>query len=174
LYLLPFRANLFMDITILLRERMPVILDRCLTLILDTYPPETAQFLRREKDRFQNPVWYTISREMEILCQQVAGAMEMEKVNMALENIIRVRAVQDFSPSQAIAFVSLLKRAMREEILRDAGGGTREEKDGIIHALNDLDTRIEQVLSAAFDIYTKTREKIYELRIREIKSMSRP
>jgi hypothetical protein len=163
-----------MDITPLLRERIPAVLDRCLTLILDTYPPETAQFLRREKDRFQNPVWYTISGEMEILCQEIAGTMEMEKVNMSLENIIRVRAVQDFSPSQAIAFVFLLKKAMREEILRHEPQGTREEKGEIMRALSELDTRIEGALSAAFDIYTKTREKIYELRIRELKSINRP
>jgi hypothetical protein len=209
-----------MDFETFLSERKTVILARCLDLMLDVYPPETAQFLRSEKDRFLNPVWHTFTREMSIICDQITGGPDMEKAGPALENILRVMAVQGFSPSQAISFVYFLKKAAIEEMMRigkqgarigdrgsrkeergSEGQGTRSEDQGsrikeqgararekgegaerkggpgaedMVHALLDLDERTDRIACAAFDIYMKAREKIFEIRIKEIKATHRP
>lgn len=81
------------------------------------------------------------------LTEQVLGDMNAEKVKAALDAIIRVRAVQDFAPSEAVAFVF----ALRE----------------IVESTAEVQARIDQVALAAFDTYMKCREQIAEIRVRE-------
>ena len=148
-------------------EKKKSILERWFHLILETYPPETSKFIRKEKDRFVNPVGVTLSEGMETIYEGLLKETEAEQLTGPLEKIIQIRSVQDFSPSQAVAIVSLLKRAVQEEM--------KESKvemngmNGMIMEWFDLESRIDQLTLMAFDIYTKYRERVYEIRINEIK-----
>ena len=99
-----------------IKQNKKAISERCFNLIAGTYPPATSQLLKREKDKFLNPVGYTIQNEMETIFDELTGEMNSNKLHTALENIIKIRAVQDFSPSEAIGFVFLLKEAVRETV----------------------------------------------------------
>ncbi|MDI6814817.1 MAG: RsbRD N-terminal domain-containing protein, partial [Dehalococcoidales bacterium] len=83
---------------------------------MNTYPSDTSRFLKQEKDRFLNPVGYTISQEIGAVYEELLQGMDFGKLSASLDNIIRIRSVQDFSPSQAIAFIFLLKKAIRDEL----------------------------------------------------------
>ena len=48
----------------LLSQKRAAILDRWLQLIIESYPADSSIFLKQEKDRFVNPVGYTISQEI--------------------------------------------------------------------------------------------------------------
>jgi hypothetical protein len=143
----------------LLTQKRPAILAKWLRLIVDTYPAETSRFLRREKDRFANPVGYAISSGIEILYDQVTHEMDAEKVSSSLDGIIRIKAVQDFSPSEAISFLFHLKRLVREEL--DA-----EIRENLIsrEELFAFESNIDSLALLSFDIFLKCREKIYELK----------
>ena len=78
--------------------------------------------------------------------------------------IIRIRAIQDFSPSQAVGFMFDLKTIIRETV-------PVETKDGRnIEALHALDRRIDQLGLLAFDIYMQCREKILDLKANEMRA----
>jgi len=94
----------------LLLQKKVAILERWHLLILDTYPADSSRFLKQEKDRFANPVGSIISAGIEALYDELIGEMDPDRLSTCLDSIIRVRAVQDFSPSNAVAFIPLLKR----------------------------------------------------------------
>jgi len=148
----------------ILVQKKSAILDRCFRLVMDTYPSDTSKFLKQEKDRFINPVGHTISQEIGALYGELIKEMNSDKVYTSLDNIIRIRSVQDFSPSQAIAFIYLLKRAIREELEFEI----RQQE--ILEELLTFESKIDEIVLFAFDIYMRCREKICELRINEVKA----
>ncbi len=153
-----------MKLTSLLTQKKSQILNRWLKLLYDSYPPETAIFLKKEKDKFDNPVGYGLSRGLDGLYNALVQEMETEQVLAALDEIIRIRALQDCTPSKALAFIFLLKNVVREELAEDL------EEENLAAELADLDSRIDGLSLLGFDVYTRRREKICEIRINEVKN----
>ena len=138
------------------------ILGKWCQLILDTYPVDTATFLQQESDRFINPVGRIISQETKTIYDELLHDRNLEKLTASLNEIIRVRSVQDFSPSQAIGFIFLLKQAVREELASEIAENPTSKE------LLDFESRIDDLALLAFDIYTQCREKIHEIRVHEV------
>jgi len=155
-----------MSLEELLLEKKPIIVKRWFHLILKTYPADTVGFLKKQKNQFSNPVGHTISHGIEELFEELLQGMNPVKISPILDTIIRIRAVQDFSPSQAIAFIFLLKKVIREELQRE-GSENRISED-----LSRLESRIDEMALLSFDIFMKCREKIYELKTNEMKNMT--
>jgi hypothetical protein len=147
----------------LTRERVPIT-QRWYSLILESYSPDVASFLRTEKDPFQNPVGKTFSRTIETIYDELLGEGDAARLSCALEEMIKIRAVQDFSPSQALAFIFSLKRAIQEH-LRAKGG-----LDRVLEELLRLEAKIDAFAFVAFDLYMSSREKIFDIRVNEIKN----
>jgi hypothetical protein len=143
----------------LLGEKQPAILNRWLELILDGYPESTGRFLRSESDRFRNPIGATLARELEGLYRALRAGSDREVMVEHLDPIIRIRAIQDFSPADAVGFVFQLKRAIREELREDRLG---EE-------WSVFESQIDELALQAFDVFMKCREQIYQLRADEVK-----
>ena len=152
-----------MQLATLLAQKKAAILGRWLTMIYDSYPPETAIFLRKEKNRFDNPMGYRISEGLEGLYGALLQELEREQVLTCLDEIIRIRALQDFAPSQALAFIFLLKNVIRQELAEEI------QKENLAPEILDLESRIDGLALLGFDIYTKRREKIYEIKADEAK-----
>ena len=152
-----------MPLTTLLAQKKSAILGRWLTTIYESYPPETAIFLRKEKNRFDNPMGYRISEGLEGLFGALLQEMERDQVLTCLDEIIRIRALQDFSPSQALAFIFLLKNVIRQELAEEI------RKENLAAEILDLESRIDGLALLGFDVYTKRREKIYEIKADEAK-----
>lgn len=136
---------------------------RWLNVIFESYPPETAVFLKKEKDHFDNPVGHRIAEGLAGLYDAFIQDMETDKVIHYLDEIIRIRALQDFNPSQALAFIFLLKNVIREELANPIVA----EKLGA--EVLEFESRIDGLALMAFDVYSKRREKIYEIRANEKK-----
>jgi hypothetical protein len=143
----------------LLTEKKSKIIKKWRDAILKSYPEDSQGFLKREKSQFANPVGLTISTEIETLYDEIISGDNMEKISSCLDSIIRIRAVQDFKPSQAVAFVLQLKQIIREEL----GSGHSDE-------MRVFDNRIDEVALLAFDVYSACRQKISEIRVNEVKS----
>jgi hypothetical protein len=147
-----------------LSAKKSAILGRWLTSIYESYPPETAIFLRKEKDRFDNPVGYRISQGLEGLYGALLQEMERDQILACLDEIIRIRALQDFAPSQALAFIFLLKNIIRQELADEI------QKEDLVQEVLELESRIDGLALLGFDVYSKRREKIHEIRTSEMKS----
>ena len=147
----------------LLAASRSTILQRWFQLIVDGYPTGVGRFLASETDLFANPVGQTIRRQWESVLDALLAGRAGDEVTAALDDIVRIRAVQDFSPSQAVGFVFLLKRALREQ----AGQAPSPE---LGRELLELDGRIDSLACQAFDVYMSCREKKYELKANEIRN----
>jgi len=135
--------------------------------VVDTYPPETARMLRKESNQFANPVGHNTRVAMDGLYDEFLKGSGAEQMNPLLDKIIRIRAIQDFSPSQAVAFIFLLKRTIREALQPEIDEGGLSLTD-----LMELELRIDDMALLAFNIYMECREKLYEVRLTEFKSQS--
>jgi len=153
-------------LTNLLLQKRSTILQKWFHLILETYPADTQRFLKEQKNRFANPVGSTIFHGIEGLFEELLRGMDCEKLLPFLDNIIRIRAVQDFSPSQAIVFIPLLKKIIREELESEI----RENR--LLEELLEFESRIDQLALQAFDIYMRCREKVYEIQAKELRNRS--
>ncbi|MFC2041347.1 RsbRD N-terminal domain-containing protein [Chloroflexota bacterium] len=144
-------------------QKKSAILEKWLQMIMDTYPADAAVFFKRDKDRFTNPVGYTISREIKNLYEELLHDMNTDRLDTCLDSIIRIRSVQDFPPSQAIAFIFLLKKAVREELAGELDGSQT------LKELLKFESKIDKVVLLALDTYTRCRDKVFEIRIKEVK-----
>ena len=143
-----------------LAHRRAAILERWRESVLAAYPDDTSRFLKQKKDRFANPVGSTVRQAVEELFEALTQDAEPEQTPEALDQMIRIKAVQDFSPSQALAFILELKAATREVL---GGSGPADE-------LLAFESRIDKMALMAFDVYVACREKIYELKANEARS----
>jgi len=134
-------------------ERRGAILEKWLERTLASYPSQTSQFWLHEKDRFRNPVGHTLREGLVVLLDEIAGEMDPAKIRPALEEIVRLRAVQDFTAGQATGFVFLLREILYEEL--EGGGPPAWQK------------RIDETALLAFDLFMRCREEIYEIKARE-------
>ncbi|PRR73623.1 RsbRD N-terminal domain-containing protein [Neomoorella humiferrea] len=144
-----------------LRNRKREIVQKWYQAVLASYPAETARFLREEKDPFANPVGNTIYEGLTELYEAVVGEIEGERLKACLDEIIRIRAVQEFLPSQALAFIFQLKPILEEELHAYSGKND---------ALKELEARLETVALLAFDVYMQCREQLWKIRVEEFKN----
>jgi hypothetical protein len=101
-----------------LSDKRAVILQKWTDHILDTYPAETANFLRGKNSRFANPVGHSVSTGVEGIFEDLLQGIDQDRVSVFLDNIVRIRAIQEFTPSQAISFVFFLKKIVRDELAK--------------------------------------------------------
>lgn len=148
----------------LLSRKRSSIVEKWFERILDTYPEDTSKFLRTAKDPFANPVRSTILQGIEgVLGEMLKDRESPDALNEFLDRVIRIRSVQDFSPSQALAFVFSLKEVVRQVL------GKEIQEQGLHDQLQGLESRVDALALRAFDVYMACREAVYELRVGEIK-----
>jgi hypothetical protein len=140
------------------------ILDRWIESVIVGYPEDTARFLRRQADRFANPVGASLRDGLaEVLDGVLAGA-DPGALEPALDRVIRVRAVQDLSPAAAVGFVFELKRLLRE------GLGDGQASSTV--ALAEIESSVDRAALTAFEVYMRCREQVWAIRNAEVKNLS--
>jgi len=148
----------------LLSRNRVAILKRWFDLILETYPANTATMMRKDKNQFTNPVGSTLSREIEVLFKNLCEGSQDEKCHPSLDSILKIRSVQDFSPSKAVGFIFLLKKAIGETLKNEVC------KESVMDEWLKFQWRIDDLALQAFDIYMDCREKICEIRVNRAKA----
>lgn len=146
-----------------LQEKKEAIVKRWLDHTLATYSGEASSFLGRSKDPFANPVGHALRTGTRALFDSLLDGMEPEETCRQLDEILRIRAVQDFSPSQAISFIFALKKAIREEV------GAEIAERRLWGEWSEVEDGIDQMALYAFDVLMRCRERVYELRVNEVK-----
>ena len=140
-----------------LAEKKRVIAGEWLERVLETYPENSSRHLRLETDPFQNPVGQTLKEGLSVLVEEILGGMTLARITPALDGIVRMRAVQDFTAGQAVSFVFLLREVVRKHL-------------GDHQAILELaERRIDDLALQAFDLFMACREKMYEIKAEALK-----
>jgi hypothetical protein len=148
--------------------------------VLSAYPRAAAELLSRNTTSFSNPFAQNVLPALEAILEGVAGEATPAEVRPHLDAIVRIRAVQDFRPGAALAFLIQLKDLIREEADAVARSGKSDGRNGNgpigdarrdsglsgtdTRELRRIDERIDGALLMAFDLYTACREQVHSLR----------
>jgi hypothetical protein len=136
-----------------LQSQQEAISDEWLKSVCSTYNERYATFLRDGKDRFANPVGFVFKTA---IAGVVHSLISGEETRGHLTEVVRVRAVQEFSPSEAVGFVYPLRDAIEKVCPRLSA----QEK-------SEIQKRIDELALEAFDIYMECREKLAQIKINE-------
>jgi hypothetical protein len=147
----------------LLEERKDAIVERWVDAVLAAYPSDAAALFRAQQDPFANPLGHSVREGTRGIFQTILGGMDPEELRSHLDQIIRIRAVQELSPREALSFVFSLRAIVREAIPE------ARENDGLRKGLTELDGKIDEVALAAFELYAGMREELADLRVKEVK-----
>jgi hypothetical protein len=128
------------------------------------YPLDMTGFARTKEDQFRNPGGHAIRLALEEVYKAVSGQPSSEKLlRGSLAMFVKLRAVQDFTPVQALGVMYLLKPMLRERILPACLQG------GLLEEYLEAESRLDTAALLACDIYTASREQVFEERIGEIR-----
>jgi hypothetical protein len=149
------------DLVSLITKQRSTVISKWFESAIQAYAPDTAAFIKRQKDQFANPVGSHTRKAVEVLFDQLMGDMDAGAINTHLDPVMRIRAVQNLTPSQATAFIFSLKKTLRDML------GKELQDTGLGRQFLELEARIDRLSLAAFDTYMACREKIYELKANE-------
>ena len=151
-----------MSIENLLAEKKKVIVQRWIDQVLDSYG--SPEFFKKQKDRFANPIGSTVSDSLVKIYAVLAEGRDLAEAAKPLEDIIKIRAVQDFTPSVAVSFIYMLKNIVREELNKE------KNREGLLDSLSAFEARVDKVALMAFDFYMDCRERLHQIRVNEVLS----
>ena len=148
----------------ILAEHHASIVSRWTEAVFATYAEKATENLRTNADPFTNPVGDMVREAAGELTDALEGRdIAVEDVKKALDRFIKIRAVQQFTPSQSVGVIYLLKPILREEIFPEL-----ERRDFADYL--DLEARVDSLALIAFDMYCQNRELVAEIRVREIRA----
>lgn len=147
-----------------LKNKKKQILATWIEKTLDSYI--APAFFKNAKDRFANPVGANIKEGLTMVFELLLVKAAQEEFAEPLDQVIRIRAVQEFTPAQAVSPILELKWVVRQVLSAD------KETRGFLTELDSFDCDVDRAALAAFDIYSDCREQVYAGRVRELKSGS--
>ncbi|MDY0163788.1 RsbRD N-terminal domain-containing protein [Desulfobotulus sp.] len=153
-----------MEFKALLEHCGAKVAERWITLVVKTYPAKRSQaFFLNEKDPFDNPVGHTLRTALPAVWTALLEGLGDADLERLLDPVIRIRAVQEFTPKEAVTFVFYLKDLVREAL---------DEKKSLVSLseaqLYALDKRVDDLALIAFTLYMQCREQIWSFKSRHV------
>jgi hypothetical protein len=146
----------------LLKEKKKEILVKWEDSILSSYEPDTFKIFKTQKNQFANPVGHKVRIGLNELFDVLCDTSDEEVLTPDLEELIKLRAVQEFSASDAVSFVFNLKKIVREEL----------KKKDVASFYNEwlaFDARIDAAVLVIFDMFMRSRDQVHRVRLNEFK-----
>jgi hypothetical protein len=150
-----------MNIIEYLTKNKSTIIDKWLKSVISTYPKEAAKFFEQTDKQFSNPVGWTISEEIKGIYNALIYHYNTTFIEKALDNILKIRAVQEFTPAQALGFIFQLKKIIKDEL----ADGLKDSNDFI--QLLELFHQIDDLALKAFNLYMQARESLNDIKANE-------
>lgn len=147
-----------------LQEKKKQILSIWVDRTLDSYT--SSDFFKHSRDQIANPIGANIRAGLTTVFELLLQGAKAEEYTPALDQVVRIRAIQDFTPSQAVVPFLELKWVVRQVLADD------KKNNPLAEDLAEFDCAVDRVALAAFDTYTSCREQLYQVRIQELKSGS--
>ncbi len=151
-----------MDLAEAFRNHRNKIVEQWVDYTLSTY--SSSNFFRKEGNQFANPIGGVIREALDALFLLLAKNAEPEEFVAPIQKIMRIRAIQDFAPSQAVSPIHAVKHITRDILVAD------KERSHLVNELYDFEFAVDMAVLAAFDLYMEDRERLYNVRMQEIRS----
>lgn len=153
-----------MNLLPILQQNAEEIRSQWLESVFRTYPLDTTGFMRKNVDIFANPVGTRTAEAIRVLTKALLQeGLDSEVAAPAVDDMIRIRCVQDFTPTQAVGVIFLLKGIVRKILKKDL------ETPSIAAELLHFESKIDTLALMAFDVYTKCNALVYKARVKELK-----
>ena len=149
----------------MLNQKKDKVLNEWFDRVINTYPEDTAKFFGRKKDAFANPVGNILFKGLKAVLEELLGGMNPDALRSFLDPVVRIRAVQGLSPSEALSFVFSLKSIVRTLAAKESKAG-----QNVAEELLAFELKIDRLSLISFDTYCTCREKIFELKANEVKN----
>ncbi|MFV0350075.1 MAG: RsbRD N-terminal domain-containing protein [Halodesulfovibrio sp.] len=147
-----------------LQEHREAIIKEWIDVIYGTYPFDTVGFLRSQSNAFSNPVGAKTKKAAEtIVTALLSPELDSAVVIPAVDELIRVRAIQKFAPDQAMAVIFFLKTIIRKHV-KSALTSTAAYEE-----LLRLEAGVDSIALQGFNIYSECRDKVQQMRVDEFK-----
>ena len=127
--------------------------------VLSTYSSDGARFFKKEKDQFANPLGYNVEKGLSKTLRLLVDDA-LEELPTEMEQLIKLRAVQTFSPSDAISFVFSLKKIVIEVCGLKCIAKCAKD-------WSSFEGRVDAFSLKIFDLYMKDRERLSQVKIDE-------
>ncbi len=151
-----------MDLAEAFRNYEDKIVSQWVNYTLSTYKSST--FFKKGPDKFSNPVGGNTREALGTLFKLLVKNADPEEFTIPLDQIMRIRSIQEFSASEAVAPIHAVKHIVREILAKDS------ERKQFVNDLYDFEFSVDLAVLAAFDLYMQCREQLYKVRIKEIKT----
>jgi hypothetical protein len=149
-------------------DKKDKILDDWLKHLMLHYDYNKLDYLEKEKDPFLNPVKYIFTSALESIFAYIFDGEELEAVYQNIEKLIKLLALNGPKASEALGPFVFFKHYINALFMSSF---SLEEK---MEEYNEIMNIFDNLLLKIFDMYVQCREKIYEVRINEIKRMTFP
>lgn len=127
------------------------------------YPFAAVGFVRTSKDPFTNPVGQRTRDLAPLLCLAVLGLPHDDAaLSTALEEFVRVRAMQDVPAEATLRVLFAYKKIIRTHCREQGIPLPEEDRD-------NLDERCDTLALRAFGLYARFRETFFEARIDDVR-----
>lgn len=147
----------------LLQKKKKEILDKWENSILSSYAPDTFRIFKEQQNQFDNPIGHKVRIGLNELFDVLCDTSDEGVLTPDLEELIKLRAVQEFSASDAVSFVFKLKEIVRKEL----------KKGDVVSFYNEwlaFDARVDAAALVIFDMFMRNREQIHRVRLTEFKT----
>jgi len=144
-----------MNIKQTIKKNKSLFLKEWFRATINTYPKDSAKILGKDSNRFDNPVGAITRESIENILDLLTNKFTQEALEKALDPIIRIRAVQAFTASDAVSFIFALKK-IGEDLLEDSH-------------LRQFDRMVDEIALAGFNKFMKCKEEIFLLKSTESK-----
>lgn len=151
-----------MQLDELLIENKGEILDGWVDQVLASYPEDAARIFKKGTDRFANPIGSAVKKSLWDIYVLLFEKDEPEKIVTPLEQLVQLRAVQEFSPSEAVGMAYILKHVVKIECSKE----NVDDQEGWFV----FDKKVDTIAYTLFDMYMQCRERLYQVRLAEFKS----
>ena len=151
-----------MDLAEAFRNYEDKIVDQWVEYTLSSYKSST--FFKKAPDKFANPVGGNTREALGKLFKLLSKNADPKEFVAPLDQIMRIRSIQEFAASEAVGPIHAVKHITREILEKD------KERKHLIAELYDFEFAVDMAVLAAFDLYMQCRERLYKVRIQEIKS----
>ena len=143
----------------MLIENKGEILDAWVDQVLATYPEDGARIFKKEKNQFANPVGYAVKNSLWQVYALLFESETLEGLVPALRQLAKIRAVQEFIPSQAVSMAYKLKEVVKDFYRKEK----LDDHDGWLAFEEKADT----LAYTLFDLYMASRERLHRTRLEE-------
>ena len=145
-----------------LAAKKQAIVQQWIETVMASYSADGASFFMRQKDRFANPLGFAAKSGLAAVFDQLTGDHPSHEMPPELNQFVKLRSVQNFTPSAAVGFVYKLKAIMIEQL----GQANLLEAGAEWFA---FEAKIDALALKIFDLYVEDRELLAQVKVNEYK-----